>query len=116
MMHFFCLTEVEYCRPEPKWKRIAPASFARGANGAGPGSGADRFMLAQFWTQEGGTLFTNVCERSVGFTLPHHMIKGCMFAQRKTSRLQHYLSNAAMPRSNSRSEKPQTKAMAINIS
>jgi len=60
MMHCFCLTEVEYCRPEPKWNVAAPASGEAGVNGAGFGSDADRFMLAQFWTQEPMRLFTKI--------------------------------------------------------
>ena len=56
-MHFFCLTAVEYCLPEPKWNFAAFCSFAGELNAALSGSGADRFIFAQFWTGAREELF-----------------------------------------------------------
>jgi len=63
MMHFFCLAEVEYCLPEPKWNVAAFCSAGGVVNTARPGSGADRFIFAQSWTDERKTLFTIVWVR-----------------------------------------------------
>ena len=60
MMHFFCLTEVEYCLPEPKWNFAAFCSAVGELNAALSGSGADRFIFAQTWTCGRKTLFTEI--------------------------------------------------------
>ena len=60
MMHFFCLAEVEYCLPEPKWNFAAFCPAAGELNAAWSGSGADRFIFAPTWTCGRKTLFTEI--------------------------------------------------------